>query len=150
MLNSTRKQYVTLTWAFTIIACRQMLFCSRVATSCIVSCQVVVQLGIPAPRVARGGPAKVDACKSIIFTKNSLFVKKRMLGWFCPHNLFSVTLLQCFMQCKASQSTLFKKAHYALIQPSGNPTRVLSTIQCSQQSILKIWLDKRRMQTPGF
>ena len=41
----------------------------------VISCQGVVQLGGPAPRFVRGGPAKVGACKSILFTDSSCVVK---------------------------------------------------------------------------
>ena len=37
--------------------------------TCIVGCQGVVQLGVLAPRFVRGGPAKVGACKSIMYNK---------------------------------------------------------------------------------
>ena len=43
----------------------------------IVGCWGVLQLGFPAPGFGRGAPAKVGACKSIIFTESSFIIK----GW---------------------------------------------------------------------
>ena len=42
---------------------------------CTVICQGVVQLGSLAPRFARGGPTKVGACKSFLFTESSHVVE---------------------------------------------------------------------------
>ena len=41
----------------------------------IVNCQGEVQLGGSAPGFAQGGPAKVGACKSILFTDSSRVVE---------------------------------------------------------------------------
>ena len=43
--------------------------------TCIVGCQSVVQLGGPGPWYNWGGPAKVGACKSFLFTESSLVAK---------------------------------------------------------------------------
>ena len=39
------------------------------------SCRGVVRLGVPDPWNNWGGPAKVGACKSLLFTESSLVVK---------------------------------------------------------------------------
>ena len=62
----------------------------------IVGCRGVVQLGGPDPWVNRGGPTKVGAHKSFLFTESSLVVEIKN-NWliFCILTLFYINLLQC-------------------------------------------------------
>ena len=53
----------------------EWLLSNIIYITCIVSCQGVVQLGVPTSRFVRGGPIKVGAPKSILFTESSCVVK---------------------------------------------------------------------------
>ena len=67
--------------------CLLLLFC--IAPTYIVGCQGAVQLGVPAPRFVQRGPAKVGACKSVLFTESSRVVKISQIvgvGEVCNQN----------------------------------------------------------------
>ena len=71
----------------------------RVFTTSIVSCQGVVQLGGPDAWYNWGGPAKVGAHMSFLFTGSSLVVKIKLITSVFLDFLLTLICLICNLGC---------------------------------------------------